>query len=42
MAAHNIEETLKERTHDLGGNTVYVIANQNSRGTGEAYRCGQR
>jgi hypothetical protein len=39
LAARNIEETLKQRTHDLGGNVVYIIQNETSRGTGEAYRC---
>ncbi len=39
IAAHNIEETLKERTHKLGGNVVYLVANQGSKGTGEAYEC---
>lgn len=39
LAARNIEETLKERTHKLGGNVVYLVANASSKGTGEAYRC---
>jgi hypothetical protein len=39
MAGHNIEETLKERTHKLGGNVVFLIGNQGSKGTGEAYKC---
>jgi hypothetical protein len=39
IAAANIEETLKERTHALGGNVVFMVANASSRGTGEAYRC---
>ena len=39
LAAHNIEETLKERTYKLGGNVVYVVGNAGSKGTGEAYRC---
>jgi hypothetical protein len=41
LAARNIEETLKERTHKLGGNVVYIVGNQGSRGSGEAYRCSQ-
>lgn len=39
LAARNIEETLKQRTHDLGGNVVYVVRNEGSQGSGEAYRC---
>lgn len=39
MAGNNIEETLKERTHKLGGNVVYVVGNEGSKGTGEAYKC---
>lgn len=39
VAGHNIEETLKERTHKLGGNVVYLVGNQGSKGTGEAYKC---
>ncbi|MGZ5445014.1 MAG: DUF4156 domain-containing protein [Thermoanaerobaculia bacterium] len=39
VAASNVEETLKERTHKLGGNVVYVVGNEGSRGSGEAYRC---
>src|ERR1041385_3096681 len=39
IAGHNIEETLKQRTHDLGGNVVFVVGNAGSKGTGEAYRC---
>lgn len=39
LAARNIEETLKERTHKLGGNVVFIVQNAESKGTGEAYRC---
>ena len=39
IGGHNVQETLKQRTHDLGANTLYVVNNEGSSGTGEAYRC---
>lgn len=41
VAARNIEETLKQRTWELRGDTVYVVRNEGSHGSGEAYRCSQ-
>lgn len=42
IAAHNIEETMKERAFKLGADTVYIVGNAGSKGTGEAYRCSQK
>jgi len=44
IGRHNIEETLKQRTHELGGNVVYIVDQTSGRedigsGIGEAYSC---
>ena len=44
LGRHNIEETLKQRTHELGGNVVYVVDQASGdeeigSATGEAYLC---
>lgn len=45
IADNNIEETLKERTHKLGGNVCFInsksgdLSMGTSRGSGEAYFC---
>ena len=44
VGARNIEETLKERTHELGGNVLYVVSTPEGNtmigsGSGEAYLC---
>jgi hypothetical protein len=46
IADNNLEETLKERTHKLGGNVLLIsrtsgdVWSGTSRGTGEAFLCG--
>lgn len=42
LGARNIEQTLKQRTHDKGGNVVFIVSQAGSRGTGEAYRCASK
>lgn len=38
-AASNIEATMQNRTAELGGNVLFVVRNEGSHGSGEAYRC---
>lgn len=47
MGRNNVEETLKERTHALGGNVVFIGSEASGReaigsGTGEAYKCASQ
>jgi hypothetical protein len=44
VGSHNIEETLKERAHELGANVVYVVSRTEGgeligSASGEAYLC---
>lgn len=44
IGRHNVEETLKERAHQMGANVVFIVGQASGResigsGTAEAYRC---